>query len=304
MGLPDRIQVLQRGWLSSNQVLFFDDDGASVLDSGYVSDAEETLRLVGEALGDAPLKRLLNTHIHSDHAGGNALLQAHHDCLTLIPPGEAEGVAAWDTSRLSHERLSQDCPRFRHDGLITPGDTLLLGGEDWTVLAAPGHDHAMVMLWCARLGILASADALWEKGFGVIFPELEGVAGFAEQAATVELIGQLAPRLVIPGHGAPFSEVDAALLAARSRIQWLTEDPRRNADNALKVLVAFKLLAAQRLNPAEQRAIVQTSLDASPGLRALGLDDADAVVAEVVAQLMRAGVGRLEDGVLVSVARG
>jgi glyoxylase-like metal-dependent hydrolase (beta-lactamase superfamily II) len=42
------------------------------------------------------------------------------------------------------------------------------------VLAAPGHDPHMVMLFNRERGILISADALWEHGFGAIFPEIEG----------------------------------------------------------------------------------------------------------------------------------
>ncbi len=43
-------------------------------------------------------------------------------------------------------------------------------------------------------------DALWENGFGVIFPELEGESGFAEQAAVLERIAELDAHVVIPGH--------------------------------------------------------------------------------------------------------
>lgn len=305
MDWPDRIKVLERGWLSSNQLVFFDDDGASVLDTGYVSEADETLRRLDTALAGAPLRRILNTHIHSDHAGGNAALQARHpDSLTWIPPGEAQAVADWDTTVLSHDRLSQDCPRFRHDGLICPGETLHLGGEDWRVLSAPGHDHAMVMLWCERLGLLASADALWQKGFGVVFPELDGVPGFAEQAATLDAIGQLAPRWVVPGHGAPFggAAVGEALEAARSRIAWLASDPRAHGLHALKVLIAFKLMAARRLSVAALTAIVQTSLEAGPGLRAALADsrgatpEPEALAAQLCAQLADAGAMRLASG--------
>ncbi|MFT3857593.1 MAG: MBL fold metallo-hydrolase [Aquabacterium sp.] len=156
------------------------------------------------------LRRILNTHLHSDHAGGNALLQARHDCMVWIPPGDSEAVAQWDEARLSYRQTSQLCPPFRHDGLIHPGQMLTLGGGDWQVLTAAGHDNAMVMLWCEREGLLVSADALWQKGFGVIFPELAGDSGFAEQQATLDLIGQLQPRRVIPGHGAPFDNVAAS----------------------------------------------------------------------------------------------
>ena len=40
-------------------------------------------------------------------------------------------------------------------------------------------------------GILISADALWESGFGVVFPEIEGTAAFDEVAATLDVIERL-----------------------------------------------------------------------------------------------------------------
>ncbi|MBP7132896.1 MAG: MBL fold metallo-hydrolase [Aquabacterium sp.] len=295
----DALRVLERGWLSSNNLLFLDDEGATVVDTGYVTDGAETVRLIDEALAGRTLRRIVNTHLHSDHAGGNALLQARHGCEIWIPPGEQEAVATWDEDRLSYRATSQQCPRFRHDHVFQPYDTLRLGGEDWTVLPAAGHDHAMVMLWCERLGVLASADALWEQGFGVIFPELTGASGFAEQGVTLDLIADLDPRWVVPGHGAPFHEVGAALTAARSRLQWLQDDPRRHTDHALKVLLAFKLLEARQMSQGELTALVQTLLDTLPGLRQQADDDAQALTARLIAQLTRTGAVTWCDGMLV-----
>ena len=300
--LPDTLQVIERGWLSSNHVVFADDDVPTVVDTGYVTEGEGTRRLIGEALRGRRLGRIVNTHLHSDHAGGNALLQAEHGCEIWIPPGEAELVAAWDEERLSYRRTSQLCPRFRHDRVMEVGGAIELGGESWRVLPAGGHDHAMVMLWCERLGILMSADALWQKGFGVIFPELAGVPGFAQQAATLELIGQLAPRVVIPGHGAPFGgeAVGVALETARSRIRWLSEEPRRNADNALKVMLAFKLLEAKRLNLAELTQMVATTFEGNEAMSALYPLEPEAIAAFMAQELERVGAASLVDGVLVA----
>lgn len=300
MTLPDHIRVLERGWLSSNNIVLLDDDGATVVDTGYVTHVDETIRLVDEARQGRPLRRIVNTHIHSDHAGGNAALQALHGCALWIPPGESALVDAWDETRLSYQHTSQQCPRFRYDALIHPGDVLHLGGEDWAVLPAAGHDHAMVMLWCERLGILMSADALWQKGFGVIFPELAGQSGFAEQKATLALIAQLQPRLVIPGHGAPFTEVAAALQAAQSRIDWLMEEPRRNSENALKVLLAFKLLEARRMTLAELGAIVQASVSGNVAMQAHYPHDPQAMAAFMAEQLVRVGAATWEGELLVA----
>jgi hypothetical protein len=55
-------------------------------------------------------------------------------------------------------------------------------------------------------------------------------------------------RLVIPGHGSPFTNVEQALERAFSRVAWLRADPARNAKNALKVLIVFKLLEVRAMS--------------------------------------------------------
>ncbi|MGY6129888.1 MBL fold metallo-hydrolase (plasmid) [Paraburkholderia strydomiana] len=246
--LPASIRVFERGWLSSNNVLLVDDDCAAIVDTGYATHAQQTLALVQQALGERPLDLIVNTHLHSDHCGGNALLQSSWPCRTLIPASEAGAVSEWDETRLSFRATAQTCERFGFTGTIAPGTTLRLGALDWQVLGAPGHDPHSLMLYCADERVLISADALWENGFGVIFPELEGESGFAEEQAVLEAIAALDVRLVIPGHGAPFTNVGQALDRAFSRVAWLRADPARNAKNALKVLIVFKLLDVRSMS--------------------------------------------------------
>ena len=300
MTLPDHIRVLERGWLSSNNIVFLDPDCPTVVDTGYGTHAEQTLALVNEALQGQPLRRILNTHLHSDHAGGNALLQAHHDCETWIPPGLQEAVTQWDESRLSYAATGQTCARFRHDRVMQPGQTLDIAGDDWLVLSAAGHDNDMLMLWCEQSGILISADALWENGFGVIFPELMGESGFAEQQATLDTIAQLSPRLVIPGHGAPFTDVKAALASAHSRIRWLADNPRRNTDNAIKALLAFKLLAARQMTVADVAALLRNAADMLNVVREHYPLDPDAMAQVAAEQMVKLGVARRDGDVLIS----
>src|SRR5438445_6438188 len=64
------LQFFERGWLSSNNVLFASSSpaGESVLvDTGYASHAAQTVALVRHALGGGLLGRVINTHLHSDH---------------------------------------------------------------------------------------------------------------------------------------------------------------------------------------------------------------------------------------------
>ena len=113
--LPPRMQVFERGWLSSNCVLFEDDHGATLIDSGYVTHAEQTMAMVLHALEghDNPkLRRVINTHLHSDHCGGNALLARRTRCEIVIPEGNSYGVRNWDQRFLSFVATGQRCDRF------------------------------------------------------------------------------------------------------------------------------------------------------------------------------------------------
>jgi glyoxylase-like metal-dependent hydrolase (beta-lactamase superfamily II) len=244
--LPAGVHVLQRGWLSSNSVLFEEGDQLTVIDTGYASHARQTAALIDRAGAGRRLARIINTHLHSDHVGGNARLARRGGVSTLIPAGGADAVRAWDGERLSYAATGQRCPRFDFDGVLRSGDVLMLGDRPWQALAASGHDPHMLMLYQPDLGILISADALWEHGFGAIFPEIEGESGFAEQHRSLDLIAGLRPRMVIPGHGAPFREVDAALERACWRLNALESSPPRNARHVLKVLLKFWLLQVGR----------------------------------------------------------
>ena len=251
--LPERVRFIERDWLSSNQVLMIDGERATLVDTGYAKHAPLTVELVRSALAQAgatSLARIVNTHLHSDHCGGNRALAEAFGCAIDIPAASWDDVARWDREGLTHAATGQRCERFAATGRVSPGDVLEMGGLRWTAHASPGHDPKSLIFHCAQEGLLISADVLWETGFGVIFPELEGESGFAEQAAMLDLIAGLDVRWVMPGHGPAFGDVRGALARARSRLEALRADPARNARHALKVLVKFLLLDLERIERA------------------------------------------------------
>ena len=249
--LPAGVTVFERGWLSSNNILMVGRDHCALVDSGYATHATQTLALVGAALGGRALDRLLNTHLHSDHCGGNATLQTRYPGLqTLIPPGHAHLVAPWNPQALGYLPTGQVCPAFHFESVLQPGSEIVLGDCPWQIHAAPGHDPNSVILFEPQSRLLLSADALWGNGFGVVFPELDGADAFEAVADTLDLIESLAPRTVIPGHGALFSDVAKALERARRRLDSYVADPLRHRRYATKVLIKFKLLEAQQLSEA------------------------------------------------------
>lgn len=294
--LPPGLHVFERGWLSANNILFTDGDETLLVDSGYCTHAAQTLSLLEGVLGERPLDFLVNTHLHSDHCGGNAALQARYPLLkTLIPPGHAAQVAQWDPVALTYLPTGQLCPQFRFDKTLKPGTQMRFGAHDWQVHAAAGHDPHSLVFFEPTSKVLISADALWENGFGVVFPELEGADAFAEVAATLDMIEQLSPKTVIPGHGRVFAYSPEVLARARQRLESFIRDPRKHARHAVKVLLKFKLLETQRQSFDQ---FVQWAL-ATPyfmQIRERFFEDAPIRpwIEELCAELIAAGVARKE----------
>ncbi len=156
--LPPSLQVIERGWLSSNNILCFEGDQATIIDTGYAGQADQTLSLVKSALAGrrATLKGILNTHSHSDHIGGNALLKASFNCPVSIPAGAADIISRWDEDELLLTQAGQRGARFAHDAELHAGEEIELGGLPWRLIAAPGHDMHALMFYCDQAGILVA----------------------------------------------------------------------------------------------------------------------------------------------------
>ncbi len=249
-GLPPEITVLERGWLSANHIVFRGNTRAPPWSiPGYCAHAAQTVALLASALEGRALERILNTHLHSDHCGGNAALQAHWPgAHTSIPPGQAAHVHHWDAYALSYTPTGQDARRSAPMRCCSRAARWCWAMRPGEIHAAPGHDtHAIVLFEPTRarpdLGRCAVGERLWRG-----LPQLEGEAAFAEVAATLDLIERLAPRTVIPGHGAVFTDTPRALAVARRRLDGFARAPAKRALYAAKVLLKYKLLEWQQIS--------------------------------------------------------
>jgi glyoxylase-like metal-dependent hydrolase (beta-lactamase superfamily II) len=300
LALPPSLHVLERGWLSANNILLFDGDEATLIDSGYVAHAAQTVDLVAHALAGRHLKRLINTHSHADHIGGNAALQARFDCEVIVPAGLHAVIAEWDENALLLSPLGQQAARFQHDGLLAAGSRLAMGGLDWQALAVPGHDMEALAYYNpetpADLG-----DALWGKRFRRHFPELLGEAdSLASMRATLEMLARLPLDIVIPGHGQPFATVDAALERAFRRLAHFEANIEQLAWHAIKVIVSFAMLERRRLPQADFPAfILGLPFAVDVNARYLSLPD-DKLSERVERELLLVNALRREDGWLLA----
>lgn len=289
--LPPSVQVVERGWLSANNVILRDGDEATLIDTGYVSHAAQTVVLVREALDGIALSRLINTHSHSDHIGCNAAVQRAFGCRIGVPEGMAGAIASWDEEALLLSVAAQRGEPFEVDFTLAAGEHLVMGGLEWQALPAPGHDMDALVFHAPDARLLISGDALWRDGFGILFAEVIGSGGGIEAVrSTLEAIARLPIDRVIPGHGAPFVEVDEALAAAFSRLRAFEEDGARMARNAIRACITFMLLERRSMPLDELPAYLdRVHLYREANRRFLGLSP-EALADWLVADLVRAGV--------------
>ena len=293
------LTMIERGWLSANQVVFAAHGAtpATVVDTGFSAHAPQTVALVDRALSGQALGRIVNTHLHSDHCGGNRALQQRGAVETWVPAPSLSIVQQWDEDALSYRSTGQPCPRFAADRALVPGETIALGAADWQIHAAPGHDMDAILLFEPQTRTLIAGDALWEDRLAIIFPELVGDDGFGPTRATLALIERLHPREVIPGHGRAFGDVARALAASRQRVDAFERAPDKHAQHAARALLMFHLLEVREAGVGELVDWMRGTPIYRAVARRAGLDDTGA------ADWAMTHVRRLvDDGVLLETA--
>lgn len=170
------------------------------------------IRRVVEQLTDRPV-RVLNSHSHFDHVGGNhqfeAILSAG-TAFSLSKTGGVEGDAIRE--EVSPAALCRGLPTgvepdehrirpYRITGTVSDGEVLDIGGRKLEVLQVPGHTDDAVALLDRTAGLLWSGDTFYEGPIWLFFPETD----LAAYRTSVARLASLAPglRAVFPGHNTP-----------------------------------------------------------------------------------------------------
>ena len=302
--LPDTIRFIERDWLAANHVMFRDADAATLVDTGYGKFNDVTLEKVGKVLsdwGDLPLERIINTHIHSDHIGGNAALQrAHPGCSITIPLDEQPALVNWDAPDQMLSYADQEAERFAWDAVIAAGETVSLSGEAWEAIATPGHDMGSLVLFSPKLRVLISADALWENGFGFVVPQAIDPRPLAAQRASFKRLAELDVALVIPGHGPMFTDFSGALKRASDKLEAFAADDMRIVRNVVKGMFIYSLMWREEMLLADLPNYV-SRIGVHRDYNAQFFKMSDEAFADwLVAEALRAGKARVDGGRLVS----
>ncbi|MGW6538579.1 MBL fold metallo-hydrolase [Streptomyces sp. NPDC055011] len=257
----------------------------ALVDTGFVGHAEETAAWVRSRTGHVDL--VVNTHWHSDHVGGNALLQARGAGVAAGAP-EADAISRRDPGCCSAEWLDQPVAPYTVDLALDDGQVLRLGDADWEVVRTPGHTPGHLALWEPEERLLVVGDALSDYDVGWVNLALDGPDAAATALASLKRLVDLAPRVILPSHGPVPVDPGATLGAALRRAQRLVDDPEGAVWYGARRIFAFALMIRGGVPADEVEAYLHARAWLTDAARLLARTPED-LAEELVATMLRSG---------------
>lgn len=270
----------------------------ALVDSGFVGHAAETAHWVRAQTPDLAL--VVNTHWHSDHVGGNAVLQAAGAGIAASAP-DADAVARRDPGCCQAEYLDQPVSPYTVDLALDDGQILPLGDADWEVVRTPGHTPGHLSLWQPDERLLVVGDALSDYDVGWVNLALDGPAAAATALASVHRLAGLDPRVLLPAHGPLPADPAAAIASAVRRAQRLVDDPAGAVWYGIRRILAFALMIRGGIATTEIEPYLHARAWLTDAARLLDRD-AESLAAELVDTMSRSGAIVVRDHRLYAAA--
>ena len=262
-----------------------DGAGWAVVDTGVQSApalaAWRTLLAPGGPLGDAPLTRVICTHMHPDHVGMAGWLTRRFDarlwmtrleyltCRTLVADTgrEAPDEAIRFYRQIGWPEEALDTYRARFGGFgkmvhalpdsyrrLVDGERLMIGEHRWRVIVGRGHSPEHACLVSEELGLLISGDQVLPKISSnvSVFPTEPDADPLNEWLRSISRIKHEVSdaMLVLPAHGEPFRGLHARLDRLASGHARGLERLRRSLAEPKRVIDVFGALFARPIDPA------------------------------------------------------
>ena len=267
-----------------NLWLLDDGDAWSIIDTGLGDAATRALweRIFAGRIGAKPVRRVLVTHYHPDHAGNAAWLcertgaqlwmtrgeyltvhAARHGAAGYSPEAQkqlflANGLGEAQANELLsrgglYKKMVPDFP-FSHRRLFE-GETIAAAGRDWRVMIGYGHAPEHASLYCEALNVLISGDMLLPRistnvAVRPVDPWSNPLRLFLESVRRYLAL----PRdmLVLPSHGLPFrgahervAQLEAHHAERLAELRAACAQAPRAAADVLEVLFHRKLDTGQ-----------------------------------------------------------
>jgi len=289
--LPPWVTWRQRPFPDAN-LLLLPGRNAALIDSGFVGHAAQTADWVQART--VQLGLVVNTHWHSDHVGGNGLLQARGAGVAAAVT-DADAVARRDPGCCQAEYLDQPVAPYTVDEPLRDGQVMQLGDTEWQVICTPGHTPGHLCLWQPDERLLVVGDALSDYDVGWVNTALDGPGAAVTALASLQRLRDLSPRVLIPAHGPVPADTAAALAAALRRAERLVDDPDGAVWYGLRRVFGYALMIRGGIPAREVESYLHQRAWLTDAARLLGRVP-DALAAELVESMLRSGSVIVRDG--------
>lgn len=240
--IAENLFFVQRGWLNANHFVF---NGRQkvLIDTGYISDFEETKRFVQDLGVDLrEVDRIVSTHSHCDHIGGNKRIQDLSRCKIAMHKIDKFFINSKDDWATWWRYYDQEAEFFRVVISLEEGDCVFLDELKLEVIHTPGHGAGMIALYSPKEKFLISSDALWDGDLGVLTIRVEGSIAPFLALNSLEKLSTLGVDRIYPGHGPPIIEPKVAIQKCREKLEGFLKDPSRIGMDQLRKILIYILL--------------------------------------------------------------
>ena len=253
-----------------NVWLLQDGDGWAIVDTGIFTNATREVweYVFNEYLENAPITRVLVTHMHPDHVGcagwlcerfGIELCMSREEylmCRILVTdtgvPAPEEGRRFYRSAGFSAQDMDRYGELFGRFGkVVAPlpqsyrrlysGLAFNIGQHQWQVIIGSGHSPEHACLYCPELNVLISGDQILPtiSSNVSVFPTEPAANPLADWFESLHQLKSLLPRdvLVLPAHGQPFRgahiRLDELILEHETgleKLRKLCQEPKRAVD--------------------------------------------------------------------------
>ncbi|MGB9936599.1 MAG: MBL fold metallo-hydrolase [Methanobacterium sp.] len=171
-----------------SNIYVFDD---VIVDTGTGENFEYVLNSVKNAGFDIAndIKRIVNTHCHFDHTGGNRFFV---NAKVMIHEADAPALEKGDINATAAYMFGKPLEPVKVDFHLKEGDKI----NDFKVIHTPGHTKGGICLYDGET--LISGDTVFaDGGFG----RFDIGGDITQLKASIEKLSELEVKYLLPGHG-------------------------------------------------------------------------------------------------------
>ncbi len=236
------LYFIERGFLNANHFVYRSENPI-LIDTAYIADFDETAGLIeqlGVKLSDVQL--IVSTHCHCDHIGGNKQIQDQSGCDIALHKIGKYFIDTRDDWATWWKYYNQEAEFFDATTALNDGDALAIGPHDFEVIHTPGHAAEGIVLYNRKARLLISSDTLWKNDMALMTLRIEGSAALFQMLESLEKLESLDVRMVYPGHGPPFKDMQKAISRTRERLNHFLKHRNQLGLDVLKKIMIYTLM--------------------------------------------------------------